>query len=346
MKGVFNPIVATYAKVMSAEKYAIPRFQRDYSWKEPNWFELWQDVKSILSGEYKEKYMGFIVLHQKESDGDNMNEIIDGQQRLITISLMLLAFIRVIEKREDYDDEAKRQIGIIKTKYIAEQDVDKSLYSYKLKLNDNNNFIYQSFINGSQLPTRKKLPSETLMIKCLAWFTQKVAELNYDDSVKLGTAVKGIADSLYFTTIHVLDDENAYIVFETLNARGVKLSSSDLLKNYLFQKISPLGEDRIKEVEAKWRYIVQKIGSDDLVDFIRYYWNSRYEFVRKVDLYRAIIKKHSTTENVLNLVEELLKSSDIYAALANPHDEHWKNNERIEESLKILKLFKLNCGSR
>lgn len=336
MKGITKPGIENYSKLMSSENYVVPRFQRDYSWKEANWFELWQDVNSILDGSVEERYMGYLVLLQK----GRSNEIIDGQQRLITISLMILAFIKNIKNISD-DDEAKRKIQLLKTRYIAEEGIQKGVFTHKLRLNENNHDLYISFVSDIPLSRTKRNPSENLMFKCLNWFTNKIPDLGYDNIEKMANAVQAISDSLFFTTLYVSDDLNAYVVFETLNARGVKLSSSDLLKNYLFQKINPLGEDILNEVEGKWRKIVTVIGSEDLVDFIRYYWNSRNKIVRKVDLYRDIKNDNNTPEKVVTLLNDLLNSAYIYAALNNPNDDYWNGNEKISEKLRTIKIFKL-----
>ncbi len=336
MKGITKPGIENYSKLMSSEKYIVPKFQRDYSWKEANWFELWQDVSSIMDGSSEERYMGYLVLLQK----GKVNEIIDGQQRLTTISLMIMAFLRCV-KNISSDDETNRKINVLKTRYIAEEGLEKGVYLHKLQLNENNHDLYSSFVNESELFRRKKKPSETLMIKCLDFFKDKIHKLGYTSTDKLLKAVENIADSLYFTTLNVSDDLNAYVVFETLNARGVKLSSGDLLKNYLFQKISPLGEHSLNSIEKKWKEIVTIIGTEDLVDFIRYYWNSRNPLVRKVDLYREIKKENDTPEKVNKLLIDLLNSAYIYSALNNPNDDYWGGDEKISEHLRSIKLFKL-----
>jgi hypothetical protein len=119
------------------------------------------------------------------------------------------------------------------------------------------------------------------------------------------------------------------------------LSASDLLKNYLFQIASLDQGDMLQQVEEKWRKLVNIIGSEDLVDFIRYYWNSRNKIARKVDLYREIKKIYNTPKSINKLINELVASSEIFAALNNPSDEYWNNNEKITEKLQTLKVFAL-----
>jgi uncharacterized protein with ParB-like and HNH nuclease domain len=216
MKGISSPTIQNFTKLVSSERYEVPRFQRDYSWKEANWFELWQDVKSILQAENSERFMGYLVLMQKGKS----NEIIDGQQRLITISLLMLAFIHNIQKNEKSDTDASRLVQLLKTKFVAELGVSKDTYTNRLVLNENNNDLYKSFISGSPMSRQKLNGSEKSMKSCLKWFTDKIPDLKLGKSEDLANAAINIADSLFFTTLNVSDDLNAYVVFETLNARG------------------------------------------------------------------------------------------------------------------------------
>ncbi len=92
-----------------------------------------------------------------------------------------------------------------------------------------------------------------------------------------------LSDSLFFTVITVTDELNAYRVFETLNARGVRLSSTDLLKNYLFSVLSKAAEhdQELRILEDRWEKIVGRLGSESFPEFLRVHWNSRHSFVRQ-----------------------------------------------------------------
>ena len=97
-------------------------------------------------------------------------------------------------------------------------------------------------------------------------------------------------DRLFFTVITVTDELNEFKVFETLSARGVRLSATDLLKNYLFSVVARGGahESEITSLESRWESIVGLLGSESLPEFPRVYWNSRHRLVRKADLFKTI----------------------------------------------------------
>ncbi len=99
--------------------------------------------------------------------------------------------------------------------------------------------------------------------------------------------------------ITVTDELNAFRVFETLNARGVRLSASDLLKNYLFSLVSAENphDTELAALEDRWERIIGLLGQETFQEFLRVFWNSEHRLVRKSDLFKTIaLKKYDTTE--------------------------------------------------
>jgi len=135
---------------------------------------------------------------------------------------------------------------------------------------------------------------------------------------------------------------NAFRVFETLNARGVQLSSADLLKNYLFSLVDDdHSPKRLNDLEAKWNELSSNVKTEKLPDFIRYYWNIRNKSIRSTELFKAIRKKITNATEVFELVNQMLSYSDVYMALKDPNDEMWQNHVEISRNIELLKLFGL-----
>ena len=220
--------------------YRIPRFQRDYSWEVEQWEDLWADIMSTLgqNGD-SAHYMGYLVL---QSADDKSFDVIDGQQRLTTVSLIVLAILKNIQRLVNAGNDAKnntRRLDQIRQTYIGYLDPVTLTTRPKLTLNRNNNDYFKTYlIPLAHLPQRGFRASEHLLRKAFEWFDKQVG--NYlkkdtgNEGQRLAQLVENISDNLFFTVITVTDELNAYKVFETLNARGVRLSSTDLLKNYLF----------------------------------------------------------------------------------------------------------------
>jgi hypothetical protein len=159
------------------------------------------------------------------------------------------------------------------------------------------------------------------------------------DGAELARLVDTLSDRLFFTVITVNDELNAYKVFETLNARGVRLSPTDLLKNYLFSVVHHSGghEAEMHALEQRWEAIVGKLGDDSFPDFLRVHWNSRKSFVRQADLFKTIRAHILDRAAVFQLLRDMEEDADIYAALANPADVFWRPHQR--GYISELRLF-------
>ena len=140
-------------------------------------------------------------------------------------------------------------------------------------------------------------------------------------------------------TLFRRDSLNAFKIFETLNARGVRLSSTDLLKNYLFSVVGKgdVHETMMQTLEERWERIVGILGSESFPEFLRIYWNSGDRLVRRTDLFKALRQKVTTRQQVFSLVRDFDYYADIYTALNDPQDSRWIQKER--QALKQLKTF-------
>ena len=143
--------------------------------------------------------------------------------------------------------------------------------------------------------------------------------------------------------IKVSDQLNAFKVFETLNARGVQLSSSDLLKNYLFSVVDETQphENEVEELEKLWSSIIGKLGTLKFEDYLRYYWNSSHKTVGKKNLFKTIKNEIKIKEQTFALLRDLLETVDLYMALSEPHDDFWNEFRAVKESLNELKMFQI-----
>lgn len=328
----FNTKNDTYRKLMgNGLTYRIPRFQRDYSWTEEEWEDLWMDILgSIKPGGEPAHYMGYLVL---QSENDKMFDVIDGQQRLTTLSLIVLAVLKnlqrlIAEKKEP--DRNKQRLDQIRQTYVGYLDPVTLVSRSKLVLNRNNDDYFQTYIVPlGHLPVRGFRASEHSLRKAFEWFEKRVTDYatkkEGDPGVVLAQFVESMSDKLFFTVITVTDELNAYKVFETLNARGVRLSATDLLKNYLFSVLHKDGqhEHEMKSLETRWEAMVGRLGSESFPDFLRAHWNSRYSFVRQTELFKTIRGQISTRNAVFDLIRQMEEDVDAYMALTQPEASPW-----------------------
>jgi hypothetical protein len=327
--------------------YRIPRFQRDYSWTNDEWEDLWADILGTLSdGGEASHYMGYLVL---QSSDDKTFDVIDGQQRLTTISLIVLAILKNIQRLIDNGNEAEantRRLEQIRQTYVGYLDPVTLIPRSKLTLNRNNDSYFQTYLVPlRQLPQRGLRSSEHSLRKAFEWFDRQVATFlkasTGDEGKRLAQLVENISDRLFFTVITVTDELNAYKVFETLNARGVRLSATDLLKNYLFSVLDRGGESdhELRNLEDRWEAIVGRLQSENFPDFLRVHWNSRNNFARQADLFKTIRAKVKARDTVFELLRGMEADLDTYLALSSPEVSEWSPDDKNLAS--VLKTFRV-----
>src|SRR5690606_34109069 len=170
-----------------------------------------------------------------------------------------------------------KRIKSFRDSYIGYLNPVTLISDNKLKLNRNSDEYYRNYmVLLKDLPIRNTNSSEKHMRECFNWFNTRISK-EFKTGEELARFVDTIVDKLIFTVIEVSDQINAFKVFETLNARGVQLSSSDLLKNYLFSVIDETKphNTEIDELESLWSRIIGKLGNKKFEDYLRYYWNSQ-----------------------------------------------------------------------
>lgn len=303
--------------------FEVPPFQRDYSWDKEEWEDLWIDLIGL--DEEGDHYMGYVVLQETKESKKFL--IIDGQQRITTISILIIAAVRLLQERGD-----KERAELIRNTYLSYKEPSSLIYKTKLKLNRNNDYVYASQLLQLQIPqhTAGLKPSEKRLISAYKYFHHELNKFFPNNSNEEITRFisKKVDEKLFFTSITVGDDINAYKVFETLNARGVKLSTADLLKNYLFSKVFSHAEGEVELLEKKWYRINDFLGKIDVTNFIRHFWNSRnYPTERKTTLFKTIKKKIDTYERSIELINSLDEVVSIYSSFTNPDSEIWVGDQ-------------------
>jgi len=339
---LLNTGTASYNDLIAnGRTFSVPPYQRDYSWEREYWEDLWMDILDLPKEKYH--YMGYVVF-QEDNTKIKAQLIIDGQQRFTTLSILCLSAIRLLKEWVTYNiDPVNNNIRIEKLteKFLGNFSTSKLTITPKLILNRNNDDFYKSYLlNHRRPPAISKLkPSQRRLWQAYEYFYQLLkVRIASNSGEELAIFVDDeISNSLIFTTINVSDDLNAYKVFETLNARGVKLSPADLLKNYLFSKAFESSTSELEETERRWQSINDFLGKSDLPTFLRHYWNSRNELVRISNLFRTIKGSIQSAQQVFDLLNELEQLAPIYSAFENAADPIWNKDQRV--LIRSLNLF-------
>jgi len=306
----------------------IPLYQRSFAWQKENVRELFDDITNSYPNEY---FIGTIVVADK---GDYL-EIVDGQQRLVTVSLFFITvrdFLREIGETKKAD--------AIENEFLVKESYREEERKQRLILNNiDNDFYSRVLIKGEKLESIRA--SHERLIEAYKFLKSFIMnKYNSEGLNGILDLIDFIKDKLLVMIVTVSDDVNAFTIFETLNDRGLILSQTDLIKNYLFNKAS----ERISEAQDKWtRFtgaIESGISEEESLNYIRYYWSSKHGLTREKELYKSIKEKIKNKNQVVTLLSNLEKDSEIYLAILNPNHPFWSNfpsecSEYIGELLEL-----------
>ncbi|MEA5624304.1 DUF262 domain-containing HNH endonuclease family protein [Nostoc sp. UHCC 0251] len=325
--------------------YRVPPFQRDYSWEEENWEDLWQDIWALHNNPDSSHFMGAIVL-QNSGTSDKEFIIIDGQQRLATLSIVVIAIIEklqeLVKQEKDIEANQERQ-EILRRTYLSDRDPRSLRYSSKLILNDNNNDFYQSnLINLRKSRNfRSIVKSNQLLWQAFQYFLRCLEKQEIANNGKslVEIVTDSISQRLLFVQINVEDELKAYSIFETLNTRGVTLSTTDILTNYIFSLFQ--GKTDLEIAQYQWRKVINTIQRENFTEFLRYFFGAKEKNIRGDKLFRLVQKNVKTSQQAFNLLEQLEDYSGLFIALNNYNDDFWRDASENRPYIRELELFQV-----
>lgn len=332
--------------MLSSAYYKIPRFQRPYSWDRENIQEFWEDVIQDNPQDY---FIGSMVVYK---DGKQRYGVVDGQQRLTTITI-LLSVLRDKLADVGLKDLAEGVHGLIERRNIDNKPEfivsTESSYPY-----------FQDRIQKWGTPSLKielhneetNLQSAHQMLREL--ISTAIESLNTDTTLsekrrtelteqKLVT-IRDALLNLKVILVKLEDEDDAYVIFETLNTRGKDLALTDLVKNHLTKHIkskNPLSD----EVKVKWKQLLETIegSSADLQTdaFIHHFWLSKYDYLPAKSLFK-VLKKRITADQSSAFLDALLEDSVLYRSMNEPSYGKWAKEEKeIERALSALVIFRV-----
>lgn len=324
--------------------YRVPPYQRDYSWKEEQWEDLWADIVSMRGDPDARHYMGALVV---EAKSDREFLIIDGQQRIATLSILALAILKRllqlvdagVEPNANRDREQR-----LRERFIGDKDPTSLMKSSKLFLNVTDDDFYQDYLVQLREPLNpRSLPaSNALLWNCFRYFQKQIEsdkELASSGEKLAYLLNETVARQLLFILITVEDDLNAYTVFETLNARGLELSATDLLKNYLFSLVK--GKQDLEVLGRRWHRLVTTVRQDKFPEFLRYHLLCEEPQIRQQRLFKLVRDRVRTPVQVFELIDRLEARGELFAAVGDPDHEYWRDLAEARPYIQELKLFRV-----
>ena len=342
--------VEIFSSNTNSNKYQIPDYQRPYVWSEEKVEEFFNDLISDEAASLS--FLGSFIFQKK---GDGVYDIVDGQQRMITLAI-LIAVLRDISKKilnkgELSEIEKDRLISFASS--LSDRLIDKTSFGetegYTLKVWSSDEEFFNSFIlegrgiNPNRPP--KRFLSQFNMYKNYNFLYKQVNNLitQSESALVAFRKINNSIDKLRVITIEVDSDEEAYTAFEIVNARGQELGNMDLLKNLFYKNAN--ANDDLDNMKAKWMEVISNIEDVSAVkvnteSFLKYFWHSYFggtKFTTSKNLYRNF-SNYIRQNGYDSVADDLVKNSKIFRSFFDLIDYNW--TEKQDYNTQILTFLK------
>lgn len=342
------------------KKYIVPRFQREYSWGDDEVGEMWKDLISNIStkdGELlnQEYFIGALVLVGEDKSTEF--KIVDGQQRLTTITILLSALIDAFVAI-GYKDLANGLYTFVEGRDVSNQKF------FKLENENPKPFLQNSIQNLEKTPLDPNTEEEVNLLAAFEFFSKKLQMRSLlkefsvfsqtsklDEMGKYRSILERLRDQvlsfLKIIYITVGNEDEAYTIFETLNARGMNLSPVDLMKNEIFKVLAD--EHPVDDAKIKWKLLYNTLATREerinIDIYVRHFWLSKYEFTTEDKIYKSF-KRKTNSDKVLikSFLEDIVDEAKYYKKITAPLISDWKQQEEksIFRSLSALNVFQVS----
>ncbi len=345
---MINPTPAKIEDILNSSiQFVVPLYQREYTWGKDEALEFWDDLNSYTSPGSGSLFLGTIIFEVTDEVNKKI-KIVDGQQRITTILVLLVACKQLAKKLDAHSLAAIIQNKITFTdstnakslgsRLISSESI-KEVFDYMADADWPGDFPEK--INKRQVKRQKKKIKPTY-----DFFWERIRDYSL---TQLSSLLQALYNA-YVVRIDIEDEIEAFSIFERTNARGSDLEASDLLKNYLFAQ-------GINDIEETWAEI---IGNSDgtILRMLKYFYVARNGLVRKSELYRKLKTLANKQDKVPHLVNDLLDFSKYYSEIRNAKASGIKEyfdsigckciandqnrHERVYIALEGLRLFKIS----
>ena len=323
--------------IKKSNQFSIPIYQRLYSWTEKECERLWNDIITIGSKkDIPSHFIGSIMYIEKGLYQISKPEpllIIDGQQRLTTVSLLLEALARKIGDNEIINGFSERKIR----EYYLINPLEDGDRKYKLLLSQNDRSTYISIIDQKEYPKEFSVRIKDIF----EYFTNKIDELSENDIQNLCLGLL----KLFIVDISLnRDHDNPQLIFESMNSTGKDLSQADLIRNFMLMRLE--GDIQKRLYEDYWRPMEVEFGqeaySSYFDSFMRHYLTMKTGNIPNINAVYEEFKKYFYNSQRDN--EEELKKLKKYAAYFCAMALDKEEDKELKEAFSDLRELKVDVS--
>jgi hypothetical protein len=341
--------VQAIGRILATYRLEVPIHQRAYAWvASEEVAQLWEDVVRATHEEPDGYFIGPLVLGEAAAATGRLN-VIDGQQRLATVSLVFAAMASVFLERGEQE-----RCRLIADEFLRHKNINTLDDEPNLLLGDADRAYFTNVVlaavSGAPIPEpNPRKPSQQLIVDAYCKLKELLEGHSPATAADWSDRLLNLRTYLVEQTKTILvlpgSEENAYLIFETLNGRGLRLTTTDLLKNYLFGKAGAAHLDRVRNAWVEMVTALEDGGLPEATTFLRHFWISSRDSVREMALYRTICRDVRTSTAVRELTDSLADSANKYVALANPSHRLWTNQGTpLRQALCELSLFRVETA--
>ena len=308
MQTPLNASASTAGALLSSSIFEVPQFQREYSWQEDEISDFWNDLSNALESE--SYFLGLVIL----TDEGRRKVVVDGQQRLITLSLLATAIY--------YEALSRGRAALadrIRADFLRSIDYDSDATNPRVLLSDEaDNITFQLILDKGDISAN--IGAEESVSRRLAqsyrFFRGKLqGDLSRDPFKRLGKWTEFLTHRVYFAVFIHPDPSSAYQVYEVINTRGKELTTADLLKNYILSQTAK--EKRQGRYDA-WQRISGQFASDGSNTFVQYIRHSvtvQSGHILPKDLFAFLAQRVKHPGKKPPAADELMRLLNIYLPL-------------------------------
>lgn len=303
------------------KRFIIPLYQRNYDWKEENCEQLFQDLLKLHNSNRKSHFFGSIVSSIQPETDDRY--IIDGQQRITTVSLLLIAMVNA-QKEGLIEAVDPILVEKIFKKYLVDE-YQEDERKVKLKPIKKDMQAFDALLYKS----KEEYVKESNVTRNYEFFFDKITRCGLTLDELLKTIKK-----LEVINIRLDEGDDPQLIFESLNSTGLDLSEADKIRNYLLMSLSPIEQDRL--YTRFWNKIEEKTKYEPS-SFVRDYLTMKQGKIGKIDKIYFIFKEYA--ESLCGNRETLLEDMYHYAKIYYQIDRAQIGSKKLNNKLNQLRTL-------
>ncbi|WP_416667381.1 DUF262 domain-containing protein [Egbenema bharatensis] len=316
-----------------SKQFKVPLFQRPYSWDKNNWETLWDDLMTLyVDGVEGYHFLGPIVTLAEPGTPDGISPylLIDGQQRLTTLTLMLIALRDLLKRQDSELAEELHELYLI-NKFKKGEDL------YKVLPTQADRTFYRHIVQATDVEKRGRI------YDAYSFFLRKLERLETTESIislNLSRFKTIVLERLTLVSITLNEDDNPYLIFESLNYKGAPLTQADLIRNYFFLQVPKQKHDDVYNnfwlpLQEEFKTVARGKYLDELTLAFWHYLRKDGLSLKQSQIYQVFKQEFEKKKhNALQELEQVIEFAEYYRKI------HFPETEADSKLARWFKRFK------